>query len=79
MAGRCDGEFDRCELRLAGGVVRVRLAVPRLGCLQQDFALPACNIIRAWLRECERKRCYGDGGGTDGAVLRNHIDYLPVG
>lgn len=42
---RRDGQPDRCELRLACGVVRVWLAVPRLSRLQQNFAMTAATLF----------------------------------
>src|SRR5580704_8844955 len=72
----CDGQLDRRELWPAGRVVRVRLAVPRLSCLHQDFAMTACNALRAGLSKYGRQRCYDDSGNSNGAVLRNHVGRL---
>ena len=59
----CDGQLDRSKLRLTGGIMFVRLAVPRLRCLQQDFAVTAGNAIRPGLSEYRCQRCSGDEGG----------------
>src|SRR5882757_3107165 len=73
----CDGQLDRSELWLAGGIVRVRLAVPRLGCLQQDFAVTACNALCQGLCECGRESCCcEDGGNSNAAIFESHVSRL---
>src|ERR1700691_1866134 len=52
---RRDGQLDRCELRLPGGIVRVRFAVPGLSSLQQDFAVAAGYVLRPVLSEHSRQ------------------------
>ena len=47
----CDGQLDGCKLRLARGIVRVRLAIPRLSCLQQNLAVTARDGISTVLSE----------------------------
>ena len=45
---------DRCELRLARGIVCVRLAIPGLGRLQQRLAVAAHDLERSALGGYER-------------------------
>jgi uncharacterized membrane protein (GlpM family) len=52
---RCDGQFDRCELRLSRGIVCVRFAIPGLCSLQQDFAVTARYVLRAALGKYGRQ------------------------
>jgi hypothetical protein len=74
---RRDGQLDRCELRLPGGIVRVRFAVPGLSSLQQDFAVAAGYVLRPVLSEHSRQRCCAENGSySQDAVFQNHIGRL---
>ena len=46
-----DGHLQGGELRLSGGVVGVRFAIPGLRGLQQDFALGSLDVRSPALRE----------------------------